>query len=436
MQKEQSKKKEVKRKEPQTSNRDSMMRNRLMGTFFLLLAAMAACGQALTKKQDHWLQKNAKEICGEKLAEPDWSYLLPGLKNKKIILLGEFTHGAKEIFQLRNSLIKYLHQELGIKVILLESGIGELMAAEMYKESMTPGQMINGLFSGWRTKEWVELMDYVKAEKISIAGFDVQRSGGSFSAILTGLAAGFQIDSLYYYDLEARYGVQARELINRRTLYDSVKTKTMQLIADYRALLGKFPGGSTGEKNRELLFARATIANRVSYLSYMLEFTRDKDWNKKWAARDAAMAANIEWLRDNCYRDQPVIIIAHNFHIAKWNENETTMGELLKEKWGNEMYALGVFAGAGSYHDNGGKEIPMLQPDSTGMDIKHIINKLKGKANFMAIPPMKRKGGNWLDKNIVINDTFIDLKNTNKMILSKSFDGLLLLREVSPPKND
>lgn len=410
------------------------MRFRILGILYLLIVATATSGQILTDRENHWLRKNAKGICGEVLSEPDWAYLLPGLKNKKIILLGEFTHGAKEIFQLRNSLIRYLHQKLGIKAILLESGIGELIEADIYKDRMTPGQMINGLFGGWRTKEWVELMDYVKTEKISIAGFDVQRTAGSFSTILTGLAARFQIDSLYYSDIETRYGVLARELINRKTVYDSVKTTTLQLIADYKALLEKLAAVAPGEKNREMLFTRATIGNRISYLSYMLDFVRDKDWNKKWAARDAAMAANIEWLRDNYDGDQPIIIIAHNFHIAKWNKNESTMGELLKEKWGDEMFALGVFAGAGWYHENGGNEVKMLSPDSTGMDIKHIITKLKGKANFIAIPSVKRKASGWLDKKIVVNDTFIDLKNSNEMVLSMSFDGLLLLREVSPPE--
>ena len=108
------------------------------------------------------------------------------------------------------------------------------------------------------------------------------------------------------------------------------------------------------------------------------------------------------------------------------------MGELLKEKWGDEMFALGVFAGAGWYHENGGNEVKMLSPDSTGMDLKHVINMLNGKANFIAIPSVKRKASGWLDKKIVVNDTFIDLKNSNEMVLSMSFDGLLLLREVSP----
>ena len=106
------------------------------------------------------------------------------------------------------------------------------------------------------------------------------------------------------------------------------------MIADYRALLEKLAAVAPVEKNRELLFTRATIGNRISYLSYMLDFVRDKDWNKKWAARDAAMAANIEWLRDNYDGDQPIIIIAHNFHIAKWNKNESTMGNLRESRSG------------------------------------------------------------------------------------------------------
>ncbi|HMU44883.1 MAG TPA: erythromycin esterase family protein [Chitinophagaceae bacterium] len=411
------------------------MKYTIIGVFLLILISSNVPGQGLTKDQNNFLQKSSNVVCNDDLLQPNWDLLSTKLKNKRVILLGEFTHGSKEIFELRNSLIRYLHQKAGIKVILFESGIGELISIDINKNTMTPGQMVNGLFGGWRTKEFVELMDYVKSENISIAGFDVQRTGGSFISLLKEIAYKKKIDSIYYYNLESRYGLLTRELTNNKAVYDSVKANTQNLIFDYQALQDKLSQYNSDDNSRDLLFSIATIKNRIKFLSYMLTFVKDKNWNTRWAARDSAMANNIHWLLENIYKNESVIVIGHNFHIARFSEKESSMGEILSPKYGKEMYSLGVFAGSGSYHDNSGKEIQILPPDSVDLDIKHIIDNLKGTVNFVDIPKNKLKGREWLDNKIIVNDTFIDLSNSNRMILSKSFDGLLLIKKVSPPKN-
>jgi hypothetical protein len=71
---------------------------------------------------------------------------------------------------------------------------------------MSPVQMTNGLFGGWRTKEFTGLMEYLKSSGISISGFNVQRSGNSFRRVLSEIGTEYKIDTLLYHDLEARYG--------------------------------------------------------------------------------------------------------------------------------------------------------------------------------------------------------------------------------------
>lgn len=71
---------------------------------------------------------------------------------------------------------------------------------------------------------------------------------------------------------------------------------------------------------------------------------------------------------------------------------------------------------------------------STALDIKHIINGLPGFASFLEIPGGKNKGGDWLRRNIVVNDTFIDLSGSNSMVPAKQFDGLLFIKKVSVPE--
>jgi erythromycin esterase-like protein len=109
------------------------------------------------------------------------------------------------------------------------------------------------------------------------------------------------------------------------------------------------------------------------------------------------------------------------------------MGEILASRYGDEIYSIGVFAGTGSYADNSGNEKQMSPPDTTGSDIKKVISQLPGTTNFINLVNTNNSGRKWLDKKITVNDTFIDLSNNNKLILSKCFDGLILIDKSSLP---
>src|SRR5688572_29207980 len=97
-----------------------IMRNKSSASYYIasliigLLSFNKAFCQSLTNAQLAFLKINTKTIVRDSLQrQPDWNYISPYLKDKKIILIGEPNHGSKEIFELRNSLIKYLHKETG-----------------------------------------------------------------------------------------------------------------------------------------------------------------------------------------------------------------------------------------------------------------------------------------------------------------------------------
>lgn len=366
----------------------------------------------------------------------DWTPVLEKAKNKRIILLGELNHGAKEIFLSRNDLIKSLHKKLGFNVILFESGIGEMISVNSQKEILTPTEMTYGFFSGWRTKEFVELMDYVKSNNISIHGFDVQKTGGTFENILITELKKTQQNSDRFSDIEQRFSEQKRKLTHRKAVFDSLQTSTKELISDYTKLKLLLESSGNSDVNSSSYLIVKTILNRIEYLKYFLDFTKDKDWNKRWRARDFMMYSNVDWFLKNTYENQKVIVVGHNFHISKYNEKEEVMGEFLKKEYDSEMYAIGVFAGNGSFLNNRGLEEQLKPVSNEGLDIKQIINQSKYQVGFLNIPSKKDKNSDWLFNDIIINDTFINLSSSNKMILSNSFDGLIFIDTISPPEKN
>jgi len=361
-----------------------------------------------------------------------WEPLLKQVKNKRIVLLGELNHGSKEIFHSRNDLIKSLHEELGFDVVLFESGIGELIEIDLKKKTLKPNEMIYGFFGGWRTREFIQLMDYVKTNNISISGFDVQRTGGSFQRVLNEELFRLHLNKDKYRDIEKRFSEEKSKLTDRDAVYDSLKNSVNYLINDYESLKSLMKKPEDIELSQTSQFVIRTIENRVKYLQYYLNFVRDKDWKKRWKERDFMMFSNIAWLLNKIYKNQKVIVIAHNFHISKFNKNEEVMGAFLKKEYDSDMYSIGVFAGKGSFLNNKGLEEKLTPISNDGLDIKQIINRCNFKVAFLNIPLKEKKGMEWLYNKIIVNDTFIDLSSSNEMVLSKNFDGLIFIDQISP----
>ena len=72
----------------------------------------------------------------------DLEFLKPLLIDKRLVYLGENTHGAAEYSSSKVRLIQYLHQELGYDVIAFESGLGNASAALAKSADTTPEQMM------------------------------------------------------------------------------------------------------------------------------------------------------------------------------------------------------------------------------------------------------------------------------------------------------
>ncbi len=402
--------------------------------FFFLFIFSFAQAQQLHPDQIQFLEKNAFPVLEKnRSAKNRWPKLKKTLAGKRIVLIGEFTHGAKEIFQLKNELMKYLYEELGFEVLLMESGIGELMSVNLQKDSLSPREMTYGLIGPWRTKANEDLMRWVKTEELELAGFDVQRSGQSFQEVLKTLGTSlsdWDVESLI--QMELQFTIVARRL--RSENYEAVKDLTLKLINRYQQLVDDLDQEGIVFEEYFLAYAKRTLINRKEFLLYFLQFSKNKDYRRRWEARDSMMADNIRWLLREVYPDKKVMISAHNFHIARFNEQEEVMGEMLQEQFGHQMYSIGVFAGAGELANNSRIKEALQPPASDHLDIKHLIGHLKAPFHFLPILTQRQPGDDWLHKPIVVNDSFIDLVGSNKLILAQHFDALLLIDKVSLPE--
>ncbi|MEM8528877.1 MAG: hypothetical protein AAGG68_29850, partial [Bacteroidota bacterium] len=62
-------------------------------------------------------------------SEFDFSFLDEELSDKKIVALGESTHGVGEFYELKSKLIEYLYTKLDFNLIIFESGFADINLA-------------------------------------------------------------------------------------------------------------------------------------------------------------------------------------------------------------------------------------------------------------------------------------------------------------------
>ncbi len=387
---------------------------------FLLYLWTLFTGSAFSQppEQQRFLRSAAWQLDSGFLVAGDG--VLTSIGDRRIVLIGEFNHGSHEVFAVQDSLIRFLHEKLGFTHVLFEAGLGEVGVIHLSMHDRTEEQLTYGFFGGWRTTERQHLMGYLRDQQMPFGGYDVQRTGSVFTDHLSS-----RLDELDYFEsLELRFLEIKGELARFQTIYDSVAPETIQLILDYRELKDTLPPEETLEIR--------TLENRITYLQYMLDFARTKDWNERWKQRDLAMAQNIRWWIDRIPEQEKVIILGHNFHIARYNAGEEVMGEFLANDYGSDMYSIGIFAAGGNYLDNSGTIKQMTPADSMARDLTSVIQQIRAETIFLAIPDQPVPGSDWLFNDIIINDTFIDLSGTNHLNLSESFDALILLQQVSP----
>jgi erythromycin esterase len=388
----------------------------------ILATAGASWAQQLTPDERSVLGSAAVDLDPSKAAS--WSAIAEAIGDRRVVLLGEFTHGTGEVQAVRNELIRFLHESLGFDVLLLETGIGEIVYSDARRDVEPARTLLNAILYQWRNEQWLQTMELVKELKLETAGFDVQRSNDAFTRVLTDWGEASGVDAVPYLELEEFYYPTEQRLKNEPG--DAASLAAGQLIAAYEELAA----ASLEVDDPRTRWVSRTLTNRSAYLRYKLAFSEDGDYSARFDARDAAMADNVRWLLEGVYADRKVIVIGHNYHVSRFNENLEVMGELLARSMGESLYSVGAFGASGSYHDNGGKARAMTPPSEDALDVKHFSAAL-GPGSFFV--PVNEATRELLSREAVVNDSFIDLSKRNHLVPSRHFDALILIDEVAPP---
>lgn len=256
--------------------------------------------------------------------------------NVKIVGVGEATHGSSEFQTLKLEMFKKLVEENGFTAFILEADFADCLEANAFiqgGEGDARNIVNNMSFKIYHTVEMARILNWMreynlsapKEKKVRFYGCDMQNPEKGVAYLEKYMEengiTGIDTTSLDYFVDEERTEQITKE--------DAEKIKAE--LSEIRKAV----------ETKDVIAAKVTenIESTVDYV-----FAEGMDM---YGYRDEAMADNVTWILEleKKLGSGKVMLAAHDGHISKAPHSSmmpTTMGHILKEKYGDEYYSLGT----------------------------------------------------------------------------------------------
>ncbi|WP_239805740.1 protein-L-isoaspartate(D-aspartate) O-methyltransferase [Croceicoccus hydrothermalis] len=302
--------------------------------------------------------------------------------DKRIVMLGESSHGTHEFYAARAAITKRLVEHHGFTIVAVEGDWPDAAVYDRYirgKEADRDAAPPFRRFPTWMWRNTVlpgfltDLREYnavrSEHEQAGFYGLDIYNMSGSIDAILA-----------YLDEHDSKAAAMARERYGCLTPWQSDPAAyghvAMQegfaecedaVVAQCRALLKtaiEHDRGSFSAAMNARLVASAERYYRVMY----------HGGAESWNLRDGHMTDTLAHLLDRGGPDAKAVVWAHNSHIGDARatdmgavRGEHNLGQLARERWGEDAVALigfGTHGGTVSAADEwgGDRKVKRINP--------------------------------------------------------------------------
>jgi erythromycin esterase len=282
----------------------------------------------------------------------DLSPLIEKIKDKKVIMLGESTHGTREFYEWRSQLTRELIQRYGYQFIAVEGDWPPCQEVNRFIQNKNQMGSFDSLkaFSRWPTWLWANaetlyLMDWLKEwnddkkTKVGFHGLDIYSLFESIDEVIRQFK---DIDAKFSKKLKKYYccfdPYWKNERAYARSLFHSPKGCKQMVTEAYEEVMKRFHHGP------EVLFDATqnarVIKNAEKYYSSMT--LNDNSWN----IRDHHMMETLNMLMEHYGPDAKGIVWEHNTHIGDYRATDmaaygqVNLGGLARMAYGNDQVAL------------------------------------------------------------------------------------------------
>ena len=316
------------------------------------------------------------------ITDPDFAKAFDRFGSKRVVLLGEASHGTSEFYQARAAITRRLIEEHGFSIVALEADWPDAAAVNSYVQHRSQRVMKPSSFARfptwmWRNVEFDAFTRYLhqyngtrnSADRVGVYGLDLYNMNASIAAVLAYLD---RVDETAARVARARYACllewsQNPAAYGRAALspgFSICETPVTQILVDLLKQQLDY-AAQDGDQFFDATQNARLVANAERYYRVMY-YGSQLSWN----LRDQHMFQTLSQILDHAGPDKKAVVWAHNSHIgdARFTDmgrtrGELNIGQLCREKFGDTAALIGFGTGSGTVAAASEWDAPMETKD-------------------------------------------------------------------------
>jgi erythromycin esterase-like protein len=344
------------------------------------------------------------------------------VSNKRIVLLGEATHGTHEFYDFRAALTRRLISEHGFAAVAVEGDWPDALRVDRYVRGLGDDEDAPSALDAferfprwmWRNEDVALLVDWMRlhnlerteADRVGFYGLDIYSLHASMRAVIAYLddndyEAAARARARYacfdhVIDVDPQhYGMQAHLGLGPKCETEVVA----QLVEMQLRKLARSGRSPDGDAWFHAVQQAHVVRNAEAYYRSMFA-GRTESWN----LRDTHMADTVDMVAAHVGRGAPakLILWAHNSHVGDaratemGDDGQITLGQLMRERHPGETALVGFSTHEGAVvaaHD--WDELPekkRVRPSLPG-SWEHLFHQAESSRFYLLGSDLKRAVG-------------------------------------------
>lgn len=377
-------------------------------------------------------------------AETSFSDLMPlkhDIGDRRIVVLGEPTHGDGTAFQAKSRLVKFLHQEMDFDVLAFESGLYDLRLAT--RRASSPDEFLQAATSTL-ARPWAQskqarpaLRYYAETQAtqspLHLAGIDGALRPPNDSMFVARLKGHLQNRNEWATVVEGTSFEQTLRTQLTNPLALSRDTAAYrQFMSRVDRLILPLRNASSTDGSSENRFWALMLENVKAQVQ--------TGFQRSYEPRNRQMAQNLVWLAEEAYPDEKIMVWIASSHgvrnlssIERINaprsyEGQESMGDVLDEAFDGGVYTLGITAHGGEYGafywDD---ESPTSIQEPSAGSFEALLGSLSPDYSILDLTDVPRSS--WISKEQVARPLGYEEMRAD---WTQVMDGLLFIRTMHP----
>lgn len=422
------------------------MRKILVAVYLFIAQSLSA----QTNETLRWIDAHAVPLTDVSADKPLQNFTEKAslrFQNAKIFGFGEATHHGKEFFDVKAKFFKYLVENKGIRVFILEDSYPIEAPINNWLSGGTASkkEIANSFtLAPWYCQEVVDLLEWMRNfnqgkptdQQIRVYGMDIQVVSNINTEIREAVA---------------KYKIAVPETL--LTVVDSCVGKTVNYTKRNKWAYEQIPHLDAIEKillseltNRtaaEQLALKATV-RALNYLKMYTLYVQ-KPYSQ---VRDLNMFENARYIVDNFSLNGKAFIWAHNDHVntdgfANYSNRPIyNLGYHLRKFYKNDYYSVGFDFGSGtvigyiveSKDNSDWKKFTIAEPPSG--TFAELLNKAKYDNYFLDLTDLSEKETSFfksVKKQLILGGPGYNPKQDNlyKKKFSEMYDAIIFIKTIS-----